>query len=248
MRVLIAWTTNHRVFSNLLMAVLILFGAIAMFQIKSELIPSFSLDRIQISVAWEGASPEEVEEGACIKVEEAITGIEGIKTITSTAIEHSCSVIAEIESWVEDSRKVMDDIKNAVDRIDTFPDDIERPVISEVKRIDQVLDLALYGDVPEFALKRMAENIKDDLIALQGISQVVISGLKDWEIAIEVSEATLRRHGLTFERLAEIIRKNVLELTGGDIRSEEQRIRIRTLGKRYTGPEFENLEILAQKD
>ncbi|MEE9255758.1 MAG: efflux RND transporter permease subunit, partial [bacterium] len=217
-------------------------------QIKSELIPRFSLDRVLVRVVWEGAGPEEVEEGACIKVEEAITGIEGIKTITSTAIEHSCSVVAELESWVDDPRNVLDDIKNAVDRITTFPDDIERPVISEIKRVDQVLNLALYGDVPEYALKRMADEIKDDLIAIPGISQVVINGMRDWEISIEVSEATLRRHGLTFERLAEIIRKNVLELTGGDIRSEEQRIRIRTLGKRYTGPEFENLEILTQKD
>lgn len=244
----IAATANHRVFANLLMAVLILLGVISLFQIKSELIPSFSLDRVQVRVAWEGASPEEVEEGACIKIEEAITGIEGILKVTSTAIEHSCAVVAELESWVDDPRTVLDEIKNAVDRIDTFPDDVERPVISEVKRIDQVLNVALYGDVSDVALKRVAEEVKDELIAIDGISQVAINGLKNWEIAIEVSEAMLRRHGLTFEKLAGIIRENVLDLTGGDIRSTDQRIRIRTLGKRYTGVEFENLAILALKD
>ncbi len=230
------------------MCILILFGVFSLFQIKSEIFPTFSLDRVQIQVVWEGASPEEVEEGACIKVEEAITGTEGVKRITSTAREHSCSVVAELESWVEDTRTVLDEIKNAVDRIDTFSDEIERPVVTEIKLLDQVLDLALYGDVSELALKRVAEEIKDELIAIDGISQVVINGLRDWEIAIEVKEATLRRHGLTFERLAEVIRTNVLELTGGDIRSTDQRIRIRTLGKRYTGPEFENLEILTLKD
>ena len=120
--------------------------------------------------------------------------------------------------------------------------------IADIKRIDQVLDLALYGDVAEVALKRMAEEIKDELLAIPGISQVVLSGLRDWEISINVSEATLRRHSLTFDQLANIIRKNVLELSGGDIRSTDQRIRIRTLGKRYTGPEFENLEILTHRD
>ena len=248
MKSIVAWTTNNRVFANLLMAVLILLGVISLYQIKSELVPRFSLDRVQVRVVWEGASPEEVEEGACIKVEEAITGIEGVKTITSTAIEHSCQVIAELESWVKEARIVMDDIKNAVDRIDTFSSDIDRPVVSEIKRIDQVLDLALYGNVSELALKRMAEEIKDELVNIPGISQVIISGLRDWEISIDVSEATLRRHGLTFDQLANTIRKNVLELSGGDIRSADQRIRIRTLGKRYTGPEFENLEILTQKD
>jgi multidrug efflux pump subunit AcrB len=245
---IIAATTNHRVFANLLMAVLILLGVISLYQIKSEIIPSFSLDMVSVTVAWKGASPEEVEEGVCIKVEEAIAGITGIKKISSTANENNCSLIAELESWVDDARTVMDDIKNAVDRIDTFPDEIERPVISEVKRIDQVLNLALYGDAPETALKRMAEEIKEELIALPGVSQVAINGVRNWEISIEVSEATLRRHGLTFERLAETIRKNVLELTGGDIRSSDRRIRIRTVGKRYTGPEFENLEMLTRAD
>lgn len=230
------------------MAVLTLIGVLSFFQIKSEVLPSFSLDKVRVSVAWKGASPEEVEEGACIKVEEAIAGIEGIKKVTSTAIENSCTLVAELVSSVGDARTVMDDIKNAVDRIDTFPENVERPVISEIKRIDQVLNLALYGDASEAALKWMAEEIKDELLAMAGISQVAISGVRNWEIAIEVSEPTLRRYGLTFERLADTIRKNVLELTGGDIRSSDQRIRIRTLGKLYTGSEFENLAILTRTD
>ena len=100
----------------------------------------------------------------------------------------------------------------------------------------------------EEVLKRKATEIKDELLDLPNISKVVLSGLRDWEISVEVSEEMLRRYGLTFERVANVIRKNVLELSGGDIRSAERRIRIRTLGKRYTGPEFERLELLTQKD
>ncbi len=248
MKRLIEAAARNRVFANLLMGLLIFIGLFALVQIRSELIPQFSLDRIQIQVVWEGASPEEVEEGICIKIEEALTGVEGLKTIASTALEHRCQVVAELQSWVRDRRKTMDDVKNAVDRIDTFPEGIERPVVTEVKRIDQVIDLALYGDVSELALRRVAEEIKDDLLDIPGISQVVLRGVRDWEISIEVSEEALRRHGLTFAELAEIIRKNVLELSGGDIRSPERRIRIRTLGKRYTGREFEDLEVLTRKD
>ncbi|MEK6709569.1 MAG: efflux RND transporter permease subunit, partial [Nitrospinota bacterium] len=248
MKLLVATFVRNKVLANLLMWFFIFLGAVGIFQIRSELFPQFSLDRIQVQVVWEGASPEEVEEGVCIKIEEAITGTEGVKTLTSTALEHSCRVIAELRSSVRDRRKVMDDIKSAVDRIDTFPEGVERPVVSEFKRLDQILDLSLYGDVPEAALKRMAEEVKEDLLAIPGISQVIVRGLREWEISVEVPEAVLRSHGLTFERLADTIRKNVLDLSGGDIRSPERRIRIRTLGKRYTGREFEELPILTRPD
>ncbi|MEE9274180.1 MAG: efflux RND transporter permease subunit, partial [bacterium] len=248
MKRIIALAAANPVFANLLMVILIIVGVVALMRIKRELIPQFSLDRIQVQVVWEGRSPEEVEEGVCIKIEEALASVEGVKTLTSTAREHNCRVTAELESWVKDSQQALDDIRDAVDKVDTFPDDIERPVITELKRIDQVIDIAVYGDVSELALKRVAEEVKDDLVEMRGISQVAISGLRDWEISLEISDVTLRRHGLTFGGLAETIRKNVLELSGGDIRCPERRIRIRTLGKRYTGREFEDLEILTRKD
>jgi len=245
-RSLIALFARNRVMANILMWFFILIGLLALLNIRSELIPQFSLDRIQVQIIWEGASPEEVEEGVCIKVDEALTGIEGVKTITSTAFEGRCATVAELYSWVRDRRKALDDVKNAVDRVETFPESIERPVVTEIKRLDQVLDLALYGDVPEVALKRVAEEVKEDLLNIPGISQVIVRGLREWEISIEVSEATLRAHNLTFEGLADIIRKNVLDLSGGDVRSPERRIRIRTIGKRYTGREFEALPILTR--
>ncbi len=248
MKRLLGWIVRNSVFANLLMAIMIVIGVIAVFQIRSELIPQFALDKVSVSVTWQGASPEEVEEGVCIKIEEALTGVEGVKKIASTAYEYQCAVLLDLHTWVKDSRKSMEDIKSEIERINTFPADIERPIVAEVKRINQVVYLSLFGDVAERTLKRKAEEIKDDLLDAYGVSQIVLGGVKNWEISIEVSEETLRRYGLTFERLSDIIRKNVLELSGGDIRTSERRIRIRTLGKRYTGLEFEQLEILAQKD
>ena len=248
MKQILDWSARHTVFANLLMAIMLIIGVVAVFQIRSELIPQFVLDRVSVNVAWEGASPEEVEEGICIKIEEGLTAVEGVKKINSTAYEGRCDVMVELHSWIKDSRELMEDIRSEIDRINTLPEDIERPIVTDVKRTNQVVHISLFGNVSDEILKRKATEIKDDLLEMPNISKVVLTGLRDWEISIEVSEETLRRHGLTFERLANIIRKNVLELSGGDIRSAERRIRIRTLGKRYTGLEFERLEILTQKD
>ncbi len=248
MKQFLGWATRHTVFANLLMVIFLIIGIFAIFQIRSELIPQFALDRVRISVAWEGASPEEVEEGVCIKMEETLTGLEGIEKMTSVAYEGRCDLVVELYSWVEDSRALMEDIKTEIDRINSFPETVEKPVVTEVKRFNQVVHLSLFGDVSEQTLRRRATEIKDELLDMSGISKVIVGGLRDWEISIEVSEETLRRHDLTFDLLSEIIRKNVLELSGGEIRSLERRIRIRTLGKRYTGLEFERLEILTRKD
>ena len=248
MRQILTWAARHTVFANLLMLIMLIIGVMAGFQIRSELLPQFALDRVSISVVWEGASPQEVEEGVCIRIEEGLTAVEGIKKINSTAYEGRCEVMVELHSWIKGSRDLMEDIRSEINRINTLPENIERPVITEVKRTNHVVHLSLYGDVFEEVLKRKATEIKDDLLDMPNISKVILTGLRDWEISIAVSEETLSRYGLTFERLANIIRKNVLELSGGDIRSSERRIRIRTLGKRYTGPEFEQLEILTQKN
>ena len=248
MKQILDWSAHHTVFANLLMGIMLIIGVVAVFQIRSELLPQFALDRVSVNVAWEGASPAEVEEGVCIKLEESLTGVEGVKKITSIAYEGRCEIAVELHSWIKNSRDLMEDIRSEIDRIKTLPEDIERPIVSEVKRINQVVHLSLFGNVSEEVLKRKATEIKDDLLDMHNISKVVLSGLRDWEISIEVSEEMLRRYRLTFERVANIIRKNVLELSGGDIRSAERRIRIRTLGKRYTGLEFERLEILTQKD
>ncbi len=248
MKQILDWSARHTVFANLLMAIMLIIGVVAVFQIRSELIPQFVLDRVSVNVAWEGASPEEVEEGICIKIEEALIGVEGVKKITSIAYEGRCEIAVELHYWIKNSRDLMEDIRGEIDRITTLPVDMERPIVSEVKRINQVVHLSLFGNVSEEVLKRKATEVKDDLLDMPNISKVVLTGLRDWEISIEVSEEMLRRHGLTFERVSNVIRKNVLELSGGDIRSAERRIRIRTLGKRYTGLEFEQLEILTQKD
>ena len=204
---LISWTTKNSVFANLLMVILIIFGFFSLWNIRSELIPQFSLDRIRVDVEWDGSSPEEVEKGICMKVEESLSKVEGIKKITSLALESRCSTVIQVESW-KTPVKVMEDVKDQVNRINTFPEDVERPLVTEVKQMHQVIHVSLFGDVSESVLKRKSQEIKDELLLLNGISRVVIGGLRNWEISIEVSEENLRRYDLTFEQLSGII-KNI---------------------------------------
>jgi multidrug efflux pump subunit AcrB len=198
-------------------------------------------------VPYLGASPAEVEEAVCVRVEEAIQGIDGIKRITSAAVEGSGTVVAEIEIDA-DPEEVLDEIKQAVDRIITFPTETEKPVIQLVESQEQAIDVVVYGDVGEKALKAVAERVRDDLLALPGITQVQIVGTRPYEISIEVSEATLRSHGLTFDQVTRTVREGSLDLPGGSVKTEAGEILVRTKGQRYTGEEYAQLVVVSAPD
>ena len=244
---MIAWFARNSVAANLLMLFIIVGGLVASFSVISEPHPEISLDRINIEVAYLGAAPEEVEQAICVRIEEAIQGLEGIEQITSTASEGRGSVLVELELGA-DARRVLDDITGRVDAIDTFPEETERPSIRELVSRTKVIDLAISGSVDEFALKAVAERIRDELTAIPEISQVEITGARAYEISIEVSELALRRHGLTFDQVARAVRRSSLDLPGGSIRSESGEIRLRTIGQAYRGEEYASLVLLTRAD
>ena len=184
---MIAWFARNSVAANLLMVFIVVSGLIGAFNVRAETYPEFSLDRIDVQVPYLGAAPEEVEEAVCIRIEEAIQGIDGIKQITSTASEGMGSVVVEVE-MVADPRKVLDDIKSAIDAIDTFPEQTEKPIIREMVARHHVVDVAVSGLTDEFTLKRVAERVRDELSAIPQISQVEVVSARPYEISIEVSE------------------------------------------------------------
>ena len=244
---MIEWFARNSVAANLLMAFLVTTGLIAAFTIRSETFPETSLDLIQIDVPYLGAAPEEVEEAVCVRIEEAIQGVEGIKQITSTASEGMGSVLVEVELGA-DVRRLLDDLKGRVDAIDTFPEETEKPVMRELVARTRVVALAISGDVDDFTLKAIAERVRDELSSLPEISQVEITSARPYEISIEVSEATLRRHGLTFDDVANAVRRSSLDVLGGSVRSESGEILLRTVGQAYRGEQFENLVLLSRAD
>ena len=244
---MIAWFARNSVAANLLMVFIVVSGLIGLFNVRAETFPEFSLDMVSIEVPYLGAAPEEVEQAVCIRIEEAIQGIDGIKQITSTASEGMGTVQVEVEIG-SDTRTVLDDIKNRVDAIDTFPEETEKPIIRELLSRRQVIDIAVSGQTDELTLKTVAERIRSELAALPEISQVELVSARPYEISIEVSELALRRHGLTFDDVARAVRRSSLDLPGGSVRSESGEILLRTIGQAYRGDEYERLVLLARAD
>lgn len=243
----VRWMTTNHVAANLLMLVLILGGIIKAPEIKQEVFPEVSLDRISVSVAYPGAGPEEVEEGILLKVEEALTGVDGIKQIKSSAGEGSGSVIAEIYAD-QNPDQVLQDIKSEVDRITTFPEDAEKPVVSKLLNRREVISLVVYGEIGERSLRQQAEIIRDELLELPGITQVELGGVRPFEISIEIPEDRLRQYHLTLEQVAARIRSASLDLPGGSVKTAGGEILLRTKERRYFGPEYADIIILSSPD
>ncbi len=241
------WFARNPVAANLLMVFIIIGGLIGMYRVRGETFPDVALDRLNIEVPYPGAAPEEVETAVCIRIEEAIQGIEDIEEIASGAYENFCIVRVQVALHA-DSRSVLDDVKTRVDAIEAFPARAERPIISEVRTQIRVVDIVVSGQSDELALRRVAERVRDDLLNLPEITQVQFASVRPYEISIEVSESALRRHGLTFDDVARAVRRSSVDLPGGAVRSEDGEIRLRTVGQAYRGAGFEDLVLLARTD
>ncbi|BET66392.1 efflux RND transporter permease subunit [Opitutales bacterium ASA1] len=243
----IAWFASNPVAANLLMLVIMVAGAFTTLSIKKEIFPEFSLDMLAITVPYRGGTPQEVEEGVVIKVEEAIQDIPGIKRITAAAMEGAGRITVEILPDY-DLQKVLNQIKVRVDGISTFPAETERPIIEELTTRNEVMWVNLAGDVDEPTLKRLAEKVRNDIVSLPGVTQAEIYGVRRFEIAIEVSETRLREYGLSFDDVARAVRRSSINLPAGSIKTEGGEVLIRTNGQAYTGDEYAALVLQTRPD
>ncbi|TYO99090.1 multidrug efflux pump subunit AcrB [Geothermobacter ehrlichii] len=243
----IRWMARNHVAANLLMLVFIVGGVLLGFGIKQEVFPEISLDMIQVSVAYPGAGPEEVEEGVLLKIEENLIGVDGIKQIRSVASEGFGTVTAELDTDADPDR-VLADIKSEVDRITTFPEDAEEPVISKLLNRHEVISVVVYGDVSERALREQAERVRDDLLEYPQITQVDLAGVRPYQITIEIPEQRLRQYGLTLDAVADRIRRASLDLPGGTVKTAGGDILIRTKERRYFGPGYRDIVIRTLPD
>lgn len=246
MRAIIGAFARNLVFANILLSMIFLLGALGATHMVREVFPRFSLDVIMITVPWPGSDPAEVEEGVCRKIEEAIEGLDGIKRYNSTASENFGSVLIEVAEGF-DVDYVKDRVRNKVDSIPNFPPpDAESATVEEVVFRNEVLYVALHGDgLNEKDLKEWGERVKEDLRNKSGISQVQLIGDRDYEIAIEVSEERLREYGLSLEQVRQAVRASNLNLAGGTVRTEGEEIRLRTIGRKYTGEELAKIVLFA---
>ena len=247
MRPLIKWFVGNPVAANLMMMIFIVSGAIALSQLRQEEFPPIDLGIVQVTVPYLGAAPEEVETGVCLRIEEAIEGVQGIFRTTSRSSEGVCTVTVELESGA-DNIHALNEIKARVDAISTFPAETERPVTSLLTTRNEGLEIAITGNADDRTLKELALDIREDIAAMEGISLVEVAYVTPDEISIEVSEQTLRRHGITIDQVANAVRRTSLDLPGGTIRAGGGEILVRTQGQAYRGGEFEDIIVLSRAD
>ena len=238
---------RNTVFANVVLVMIILGGIVSGSLMIKETFPEFSLDMVTVEVAYPGADPEEVEEGICRKIEEAIDGVEGVKRYTTYSVENSGSALIEVKEDF-DIQEVLDKVRSEVDAISNFPVDAEKPVITELVNKDIVALLYLSGDLSERGLKEWANDLEDEIKGLSGISQVGVFGARDYEISIEVSEERMQEYGLSFDQVAGAVSRSNLNLAGGTIRTQGEEIRVRTLGRKYTGKELSEIVVVATEE
>ncbi len=247
MKKMIQWMAGNHVAANLLMMTFVVGGLILGGHIKQEVFPEVVMDRIMITTDYPGASPEDVEEGILLRIEESISSVDGIKEVTATAYEGRGVVVAEIMQD-KNSDLVLQDIKSAVDGITSFPEDAEKPVVSKMLNLKEVISVIVYGDMTEKVLREKAEEIREDLLSKPDITQVELGGVRNYEISVNVSEKNLRKYKLTLKQIAAIIRQSSLDIPGGNIKTRGGEILLREKAKKYTGKEYADINIITNPD
>lgn len=239
----IGWMARNGVAANLLMFGIFACGIVlGLMQVRQEVFPEFALDVVSVRVPYPGASPEEVEQGIVLAVEEEVRGIDGVKSVDATAAEGYGAVSVELLLGANPD-KVLADVKNAVDRITSFPEDAEEPSVSLLSTRRRVISLFLSGDQDLSVLQDLAEDAREELIAGDGVTYVEVRGVPPNEVAIEIDRETLERYGLTLDEVAQRVKASSLELPAGGIDTDGGEILVKLDDRRRTGEEFRDIVV-----
>lgn len=243
----IAWMAQNPVASNLLMIAILAGGIAGIFKVNQEVFPEFDLDMISIEVPYPGASPQETEQGIVLAVEEAVRGLDGVKRVSADAREGTAGVTVELLLGV-DNNKVLQDVKNAVDRITSFPEQTEKPKVSLLVSRSRVISMVFHGNKTLKELHNIAEKARSELLRTDGITQVDLDGVPPLEISIEIPQSTLETLGLTLERVAREIKAASVEIPGGSVKTKGGEVLVRVADRRRSGHEFADLILRSTKD
>ncbi|MFK8048695.1 MAG: efflux RND transporter permease subunit [Halioglobus sp.] len=243
----IRWFVANPIAANLLMVFLIIGGFVGVPALDKQFFPEFELNVVSVSLPYPGAGPKEVEEQICVRIEEAVHDLPGVKEIRSTARQGMGTVNIEAESGY-DMQRLTSEVKTRVDAINTFPSDAERPVITELAHSHSMAVVTIAGDIGERQLKELGERLRDDLASQPHVSLVELTSPRLYEVAIEVSEVTLRRYGLKFSDVVAAIRGSSLNLPAGAIKAADGDIQLRTRGQAYNRYDFERIPLVSTRD
>ncbi len=251
MRSLVRWAVDNAPGVNVMVAFTLITGLVSFFWLRREVFPEFELEVVMVQVPYPGASPADAEKGVCQPVEEAVRALDNIKRIVSIAREGGGYVLVELDSNVRDVQKIVTEIRSRVDRITNFPELAEDPQVEQITFREAAIRVAVIGPRSsdpnsEMKLREVTEQIRDDLLELGEVTQANIQGAKPFQIDVEVSEDTLRKHGLTLTSVAQILRRENIEMPGGQLRSDGQEILLRGKNRREIGEELKQLPVLTQ--
>jgi hydrophobic/amphiphilic exporter-1 (mainly G- bacteria), HAE1 family len=252
MKVLMRWAVENRAAMNLILIVTFLVGIVSIGLMRREVFPNFELDIVVVEVPYPGASPEELEEGVCLKIEEAVRSVDGIKRVTSIAREGLGFVVLELNAHVA-AQKVLAEVRSEVDRIPSFPELAEDPEVRQITFREPAIRVGILADDGELLdadlrLRELAESVRNDLLQLKSVSQTVIVGERPYQIDVEISEDTLRKYGLSLQNVADVLRRENIELPGGKIQGSREAVLLRGKNKYLRGEDIAQLPIITRPD
>lgn len=260
MKRFIRWTIDNTPGMNVLLGAIVVLGLLSFYSMRREMLPQYDTEVITISVPYPGASPEEVEEGICQKIEEEVQGIEGIRKITSCAVEGSGTVSLELETSVKNPQRTLNEVRNAVERIPSFPLLAENKTISLETMRTFAFMIGIYAPKSmsleefyanpenELQLRETAEDMRRRMLRYPEFKKVDLGGVRDYQIDVEISEQKLREYNLTLQNVAEILRRQNVEIPGGTIRTESEEILVRGKAKKSIGHEIADIPVLTTPD
>ena len=244
---IIRWFVKNKVVANLLMMLIIITGATTIPMLKMEVFPEIDLNIINVSTVYPGATPSDIEEAICIKIEERLQGLEGVKRITSTSSENVGSVRIELLQG-ENINDMLDRVKAEVDAIDSFPENVEKPICRKIVGSNPVISVAVHGDLDDNILNKLTEDIKDEIDALPEITFSTIVADLETEIAIDIDEASLRKYDLSFQQIAQSIQQWSINMPSGSIKTSDGEILIRSNSQGYTAYDFAKIPIITDSN
>jgi len=242
MRGIVEYFIKNEIAGNILMILLFVLGLFGLNQMKTTFFPEVESRTISIRAIYPGASPQEIEEGIVAKIEDNLEGLTGIERVTSVCSENAGNITVEIIKGY-DTDIILQDVKNAVDGINSFPVSMEPLTVAKRESLGQVMSFAIYGEVPLKTLKKISRDVEDDLLGIEGVSKITLSGFPEEEIEVAFSEEALRQYNITFSEAVNRIRGTNLEVTGGTIKTETEELLIRADNKYYTAKELQDIVI-----
>ena len=245
---MIAWFVRNGIAANLLMLFTFFVGLFCLFRlIPLEILPTYEADTVSVNMQLRGATPEDVEQGITIRIEEALDGLNGIEKITSVSSEGRANVIVEASSGYN-VRALLADIKSEIDGISSFPDDAEKPIVSLNQKKKEVIAVTLSSIYGEKELREYAENIRRDILSINGITQVELVGVRDYEISIDISKDTLQQYNLSINDIVQAIKQSSTDLSSGNLKTSGGDIFVRTKAQAYYKNDFAQLKIRTLND